>query len=82
MSRVGNHTWLMPTLLNAIIAIHKYKKCIRAKSCRGISYLRKHCLKKNQNAPKPSEHPPVRGKKMSKRLGGMKAANTKPLHGI
>ena len=26
-------------------------------------------LKKNQNAPRPSEHPPVRGRKMSKRLG-------------
>ena len=30
------------------------------------------CLKKNQNAPRPSEHPPVRGEKMSKRLGGIK----------
>ena len=29
------------------------------------------CLKKNLNAPRPSEHPPVRGKKMSKRLGGI-----------
>ena len=29
------------------------------------------CLKKNQNAPRPSEHPPVRGGKMSKRLGGI-----------
>ena len=29
------------------------------------------CLKKNMNAPRPSEHPPVRGKKMSKRLGGI-----------
>ena len=28
-------------------------------------------LKKNQNAPRPSEHPPVRGGKMSKRLGGI-----------
>ena len=27
-------------------------------------------LKKNQNAPRPSEHPPVRGK-MSKRLDGI-----------
>ena len=27
-------------------------------------------LKKNQNARRPSEHPPVRGEKMSKRLGG------------
>ena len=26
------------------------------------------CLKKNQNASRPSEDPPVRGKKMSKRL--------------
>ena len=25
-------------------------------------------LKKNQNAPRPSEHPPVRGEKMPKRL--------------
>ena len=32
-------------------------------------------LKKNQNAPRPSEHPPVMGKKMSKRLGGIKGCN-------
>ena len=30
------------------------------------------CLKKNQTTPKPSEHPPVMGEKMSKRLGGIK----------
>ena len=30
------------------------------------------CLKKNQNAPRPSEHPPVRGEKVSKLLGGIK----------
>ena len=29
-------------------------------------------VKKNQNAPRPSEHPPVRGGEMSKRLGGIK----------
>ena len=29
-------------------------------------------LKKNQNTPRPSEHPPVIGEKMSKRLGGIK----------
>ena len=28
------------------------------------------CLKKNQNAPRPSEHPPVREGEMSKRLVG------------
>ena len=35
------------------------------------------CLKKNQNAPRPSEYPPVRGVKMSKRLGGIKGCKYK-----
>ena len=30
------------------------------------------CLKKNQTTPRPSEHPPVMGGKMSKRSGGIK----------
>ena len=30
------------------------------------------CLKKNQTTPRPSEHPPVMGENMSKRLGGIK----------
>ena len=34
-------------------------------------------LKKNQNAPRPSEHPPVRGENMSKRLGGIKGCKYK-----
>ena len=34
-------------------------------------------LKKNQNAPRPSEHPPVRGEKMSKRLGWIKGCKYK-----
>ena len=34
-------------------------------------------LKKNQNAPRPSEHPPVMGEKMSKRLGGIKGCKYK-----
>ena len=34
-------------------------------------------LKKNQNAPRPSEHPPVKGGKMSKRLGGIKGCKYK-----
>ena len=34
-------------------------------------------LKKNQNASRPSEHPPVRGGKMSKRLGGIKGCEYK-----
>ena len=40
------------------------------------------CLKKNQNAPRPSEHPPVRGEKMSKHLAGIKDCKykTSPWH--
>ena len=34
-------------------------------------------LKKNQSAPRPSEHPPVMGEKMSKRLGGIKGCKYK-----
>ena len=40
------------------------------------------CLKKNLNAPRPSEHPPVRGKKCQNVQVGSIAENTKPLHGI
>ena len=37
-----------------------------------------NCLKKNQIAPRtPSEHPPVRGEKMSKRLGRIKGCKYK-----
>ena len=34
-------------------------------------------LKKNRNASRPSEHPPVRGEKMLKRLGGIKGCKYK-----
>ena len=40
------------------------------------------CLKKNQNAPRLSEHPPVRGGEMSKRLGGIKRLQIIQLHDI
>ena len=39
-------------------------------------------LKKNQNTPRPSEHPPVMGEKMSKRLGGIKGCKYKTSYGI
>ena len=35
------------------------------------------CLKKNQSTPRPSEHPLVRGGKMSKHLGGIKGCKYK-----
>ena len=34
-------------------------------------------LKKNQSAPRSSEHPSVMGEKMSKRLGGIKGCKYK-----
>ena len=34
-------------------------------------------LKKNQSTPRPSEHPPVMGGEMSKRLGGIKGCKYK-----
>ena len=34
-------------------------------------------LKKKQNTPRPSEHPPVMGGEMSKRLGGIKGCKYK-----
>ena len=40
------------------------------------------CLKNKQNAPRPSEHPPVRGEKMSKRSGGIKGCKFKTSYGI
>ena len=43
------------------------------------SILWQRFLKKKQNAPKPSERPPVRGGNMSKRLGGIKGCKYKPL---
>ena len=45
-----------------------------AKPSRGQLNREVKCLKRNQNAPRPSEHPPVRGGEMSKRLpvGGIK----------
>ena len=34
-------------------------------------------LEKNQNGPRHSEHPPVKGGEMSKRVGGMKGCKYK-----
>ena len=43
----------------------------------GILCVCNVCLEKNQNAPRPSEHPPVKGEKMSKRLGWIKGCKYK-----
>ena len=44
---------------------------------RAVAANMKRYFKKNQNAPRPSEHPPVMGGKMSKRLGGIKGCKYK-----
>ena len=49
----------------------EYLVSIKSTTCSAIY------LKKNQNAPRPSEHPPVRGEKMSKHLGGIKGCKYK-----
>ena len=47
--------------------------CYILRVCFSISEKSKRLfLKKNQTTPRPSEHPPVMGEKMSKRLGGIK----------
>ena len=43
----------------------------------GRQIVRCGCLKKNQSTPRSSEHPPVMGGKMSKRLGGIKGCKYK-----
>ena len=40
------------------------------------------CLKKNQNAPRPPEYPPVREEKMSKRLCWIKGCKYKTSSGL
>ena len=42
-----------------------------------VYFSRQMFLKKNQSTPRPSEHPPVMGEKMSKRLGGIKGCKYK-----
>ena len=42
-----------------------------------LSLVLRLFLKKNQNTPRPSEHPPVMGGKMSTRLGGIKGCKYK-----
>ena len=48
---------------------HTQSKARRGGSTQAVTLC--SFLEKNQNAPRPSEHPPVRGKNMSKRLGGI-----------
>ena len=53
----------VPAYFSIFVTIHKIALC--------------HCLKKKQSTPRPSEHPPVMGEKMSKRLGGIKGCKYK-----
>ena len=63
----------------SIVVVKKRKtlKCYRVFKTNFTGYI----LKKNQNAPRPSEHPRVRGEKMSKCLGGIKGCIYKTFSG-
>ena len=64
----NTHTHTHPVMCNLINThIHPIK----------AGNQNKQCLKKNQNTPRPSEHSPVMGEKMSKRLGGIKGCKYK-----
>ena len=55
----------------------KQKQCYTSSNMVIIMHFYIGYLKKNQKAPRPSEHPPVRGGEMSKRLGGIKGCKYK-----
>ena len=54
------HLFVAPAVI-WIHSVHRTELC---------SAFIQYCLKKTQNAPRPSEHPPASGGKMSKRLIG------------
>ena len=53
------------TIIQLTLRNHDYSNVI-------IEEIRVRYLNKNQTTPRHSEHPPVMGEKMSKRLGGIK----------
>ena len=58
--RVINHNLPVCHRLTEVIGV---QHCRPYGACSWARIRRLSCLKKNQNAPRPSEHPPVRGKK-------------------
>ena len=65
-----------------LLTSHKWRELVSSgrlvSKCHGVFSLVLRLFKKNnQNAPRPSEHPPVMEKKMSKRLGGIKGCKYK-----
>ena len=77
-SRIGNLTRLIYTPLY-MMTINTYTYVAMNITCSRYEKIFSMCvcLKKIQNAPRPSEHPPVRGGGMSKRLGGIKGCKYK-----
>ena len=66
---------MLTTFLAARKEVFSYLSLASGASVTKPLYL--SCLKKNQSTPRPSEHPPVMGEKMSKRLGGIKGCKYK-----
>ena len=54
-----------------LILLQQYSMCDNG-NIQHTSHEAYMYLKKNQSTPRPSEHPPVMGGEMSKRLGGIK----------
>ena len=66
-SAVPSHVSLLISILRLNLVL---TYGIPPEFCGGVHLFISRFLKENQNAPRPSEHPPVRGKKMSKRSSG------------
>ena len=72
--RVINHTLPVCHPLTEVMSVQHYRSY---QAFLLGSHWSLVVFKENQNAPRPSEHPPVMGKKMSKRLGGIKGCKYK-----
>ena len=71
--------WTLPSAIFSVrITFRSPQRTPKSKSsCSKQAMATGIFSKKNQNTPRPSEHPPVMGGKMSKRLGGIKGCKYK-----
>ena len=65
----------------AIAVKHRVVRC-ECILCKKNRTQRHIVFEEKSDAPRPSEHPPVMGGKMSKRLGGIKGCKYKTSYGI
>ena len=72
ISKIGRKSFYVCTVIDSSVAGSIDATFRRVVSNDFVLWTCYTYLKKNQNTPRPSEHPPVMGEKMSKRLGGIK----------